>query len=333
MSRRQAATALFSSLSASTSWRCASSYASTSSSSSASGGLPPIQPLPALPKPPLATWYTGRPSLNAFISELQSALQETRYALYRAGYLESASQDIRSLPSSLSNFTAARWLSQEDAAQQLAVGKVRLAFYRKITGLLAELHALQPMLARETRLQGQNSKVLDLLQRFRKQDMGSRNNGKGLDLTPIQSTELDALVGNEEGSLRKKATYGAYNPTTRIAYGGGKKKTAIAQAWILPVKQEGDRPLIGSIRVNFGSLPDRFTEDATRSVVMRPFSLTETAGKFNVFILVNGGGQIAQAQAASVACARALAARDDNGVSRAILSKGEYIIRSCGRIN
>ena len=298
--------------------RCASSYASPSSSSN----LPPIQPLPATPKPPLATWYTGRPSLTSFISELQSTLQDTRASLYRAGYLESVGQDVRSLPASLSNATATRWLSPEDTAQRLAVTKVRLAYYRKITGLLGELHALQPMLARETRLQGQNSRVLEMLQRFRKQDLRTASNGRGLDLTPIPSTELDALVGKEEGSLRKKATYGTYNPTTRIAYAGGKKKTAIAQAWILPVKREGDSPVIGQVRINFDALSDRFTDAATRSMIMRPFSLTETAGKFNVFILVHGGGETAQAQAASVACARALAARDESGVSKAILSKG-----------
>lgn len=321
MSARRQATAVLS-LSSSSSMtllrRCASSYAAASSSNAV-----PIQPLPALPKPPLATWYTGRPSLTSYISELQVALQETRSSLFRAGYLESISQDIRTLPSSMSAPPgSARWLGQLDAAKRLSVGKVRLAFYRKITGLLGELHALQPMLAREMHLQSQNSRVLGLMQRFKKQDAGAKSRGLGLDMTPIPSTELDALVGTAEGSLRKKASYGTYNPVTRVAYGGGKKKTAVAEAWILPIKQEGDTPVIGQVRVNFDTLSDRFLDAATRSIVMRPFSLTENAGKFNVFILVNGGGQTAQAQAASVACARAFAAMDDSGVYKVLLRKG-----------
>jgi small subunit ribosomal protein S9 len=85
---------------------------------------------------------------------------------------------------------------------------------------------------------------------------------------------------------------------------------------------------IGRILCNNLPISSYFHTAAERSVVMRPFSLTECIGKYNVFLLLRGGGVSSQATAASVACARALAAaglEEGHPERKAILSKGEFV--------
>lgn len=304
-----------------TSSRHASTSSSYSSAPSSSSSL--IEPLPTPSKPPLKTWFTSRPSLTSFVSELQSTLQDTRSSLYRSGYLTSIEQDIRTLPTTLGALglpteqQGVRWLAADDIASKLQVGKVRLAYYRRITGLLGELQALHPYLANERQLQYQKEKVGNLLARFRKQD--SR-------LASVATTSGGTDLATGTAVTRKKPSYGFLSDKTGIAYGGGKKKSASAQAWLVPTLKpstSGEEASIGQILVNNMPISGYFPTAAERSIILRPFSLTETVGRYNVFVLVSGGGVSSQAQAACVACARALAAADEAGISRAILSKGE----------
>ncbi len=62
----------------------------------------------------------------------------------------------------------------------------------------------------------------------------------------------------------------------------------------------------GQITVNGKPIEEYFLSEASRAVVRQPLLATETADKFDVLILANGGGFQGQAGAARLGIARAL---------------------------
>ena len=62
----------------------------------------------------------------------------------------------------------------------------------------------------------------------------------------------------------------------------------------------------GQIKVNGRTFEQYFPNEASRSLVRQPLLATETAEKFDVLILTNGGGYVGQAGAARLGIARAL---------------------------
>ncbi len=66
------------------------------------------------------------------------------------------------------------------------------------------------------------------------------------------------------------------------------------------------RPGKGQITVNDRPFEEYFTTEATRTVVRQPLLATETADRFDVLLLCNGGGPLGQAGAARLGIARAL---------------------------
>lgn len=66
------------------------------------------------------------------------------------------------------------------------------------------------------------------------------------------------------------------------------------------------RPGKGGITVNDRPFEEYFPTEATRVVVRQPLLATETADKFDVLILADGGGVNGQAGAARLGIARAL---------------------------
>jgi ribosomal protein S9 len=257
---------------------------------------------------------------------LESTLKNARSTLYHKGYLTSVSQDVRTLPTSQAQLqrqsSGSRWLSAETLAGKIGAPKVRLAYYRQITGLLGELQALLPYLQQE----GQGEIVEQLLKTYARP-----NNTAALTslLTPEEAAEVEAQRADSRGGREHNRGYGYLSPESGVSYAIGRKKTATAQAYILPLPQTAsnskDEPALGQILVNSKPISQYFPSDADRSQILRPFALTECVGKYNVFILVSGSGMSSQTQAATVACARALAARDlsDDQAARKILSKGE----------
>lgn len=85
-------------------------------------------------------------------------------------------------------------------------------------------------------------------------------------------------------------------------YGTGKRKTSVARIFLRPGK--GDITLY----VNKKSHPftEYFQLDSQKHIVRQPLHLTETEKKFDIFIRVNGGGKIGQAEAIRLGIARAL---------------------------
>jgi small subunit ribosomal protein S9 len=68
------------------------------------------------------------------------------------------------------------------------------------------------------------------------------------------------------------------------------------------------RPGTGKITVNHRPFEEYFTTDASRGTVKQPLLATETADKFDVMILADGGGFTGQAGAAKLGISRALIA-------------------------
>jgi small subunit ribosomal protein S9 len=81
-------------------------------------------------------------------------------------------------------------------------------------------------------------------------------------------------------------------------YARGRRKEAIATVRLLPGK--------GEILVNEMPATDYFNNDSLIAVVQRPMKLAGQESKLKVSLHVSGGGKRGQADAASLAIARAL---------------------------
>jgi len=84
----------------------------------------------------------------------------------------------------------------------------------------------------------------------------------------------------------------------------GSRKTSVARVML--------RHGSGEIKVNEKSLVRYFPVEMLRSEVLSPLTVTETAGKFDVFANVQGGGPTGQAGAIKLGIARALVEMDSD---------------------
>lgn len=66
------------------------------------------------------------------------------------------------------------------------------------------------------------------------------------------------------------------------------------------------RPGSGTIKVNDRPIEEYFANETARSAVRQPLLATETADRFDVLILADGGGFTGQSDAAKLGIARAL---------------------------
>ena len=80
--------------------------------------------------------------------------------------------------------------------------------------------------------------------------------------------------------------------------GTGRRKCSVARVFLRPGK--------GEIKVNNRSFENYFPTETARAVVRQPLLATETADKFDVLVLTNGGGITGQAGAIRLGISRAL---------------------------
>jgi small subunit ribosomal protein S9 len=78
----------------------------------------------------------------------------------------------------------------------------------------------------------------------------------------------------------------------------GRRKTSVARVYL----KEGN----GSVTVNHRELNNYFSTSMLQYKVNQPFSLTETLGKYDVKVNVEGGGITGQAEAIRLGISRAL---------------------------
>jgi small subunit ribosomal protein S9 len=83
----------------------------------------------------------------------------------------------------------------------------------------------------------------------------------------------------------------------------GRRKTSVAQVRMLPGN--------GKITVNKRTFETYFPVELNRYIARLPLAVTDTEGKYDIFITVRGGGISGQAGAVSLGIARALLSMDE----------------------
>ena len=84
----------------------------------------------------------------------------------------------------------------------------------------------------------------------------------------------------------------------------GRRKNAVARVKLI----DGS----GKITVNKREFEKYFPLEIQRDEIMKPFKVTDTIGRFDAMIRVNGGGQNGQAGAVRLGIARSLVALDED---------------------
>ena len=101
-------------------------------------------------------------------------------------------------------------------------------------------------------------------------------------------------------------------------YATGRRKEAVARVWLLPGT--------GKVSINSRSLEEYFGRETSRMVFRQALELTETIGKFDVHVNVNGGGLSGQAEAIRHGISRCLC-KVDATAYRPALKKNGYLTR------
>ena len=100
-------------------------------------------------------------------------------------------------------------------------------------------------------------------------------------------------------------------------YGTGRRKTSTARVYL--------RPGSGDIKINRRSFENYFPNEALRMIIRQPLSLTDTSGKFDILVNVDGGGTSGQAGAVRHGITRALL--EFNADLRSTLKKAGLVTR------
>ena len=100
-------------------------------------------------------------------------------------------------------------------------------------------------------------------------------------------------------------------------YGTGRRKTSTARVYL--------RPGSGDIKINRRAFENYFPNEALRMIIRQPLSLTDTIGKFDILVNVDGGGTAGQAGAVRHGITRALL--EFNADLRPTLKKAGLVTR------
>ena len=92
-----------------------------------------------------------------------------------------------------------------------------------------------------------------------------------------------------------------------LVTGTGRRKTAVARVFL----KEGK----GSITINGKKPEDYFPFKLFTKIIRLPLEVTDSDGKYDIFITVKGGGTAGQADACKHGIARALVAHDESNRS------------------
>ena len=97
----------------------------------------------------------------------------------------------------------------------------------------------------------------------------------------------------------------------------GRRKTSVARVFLRQGK--------GGIKINSRSLEDYFGRETARMIVLQPFDVTQTKGRYDIDVNVQGGGTSGQAGAIRHGITRAL--MEANPDFRASLKKAGFVTR------
>jgi small subunit ribosomal protein S9 len=102
----------------------------------------------------------------------------------------------------------------------------------------------------------------------------------------------------------------------------GRRKTSVARVRVVPGN--------GAFKLNGRPLEDYFPVPTLRAIVLEPFEVTETEGRFDVVARIHGGGVAGQAGALRHGIARALEGEDPDW--RAPLKKAGLLTRDARKV-
>jgi small subunit ribosomal protein S9 len=108
-------------------------------------------------------------------------------------------------------------------------------------------------------------------------------------------------------------------------YGTGRRKSATARVFIMPVE-----PGKGTITINSRSLENYFPRKILQVLVMQPLLTVNLSDRFKIYVTVKGGGNAGQAGAICLGLARALV--DYDGVGLRPLLRAEKLLTRDTRI-
>ena len=100
-------------------------------------------------------------------------------------------------------------------------------------------------------------------------------------------------------------------------YATGRRKTSVARVWLTPGE--------GSVTINKRSIDDYLKRETAKMIIRQPLELTETLGKFDIYVNVRGGGISGQAGAIKHGISRALL--EVNPDLRTLLKKSGFLTR------
>ncbi|AKV55915.1 30S ribosomal protein S9 [Bifidobacterium actinocoloniiforme] len=129
-----------------------------------------------------------------------------------------------------------------------------------------------------------------------------------------------AVLEAEQTVYTSETNSGAGTGTSAIApgYGTGRRKEAVARVRLVPGT--------GQWSINGHSLEEYFPSRLHQREVNSPIVLLKLEGKFDIKVLVDGGGVTGQAGAVRLGVARALNAIDRDA-NRAALKKAGFLTR------
>ena len=108
-----------------------------------------------------------------------------------------------------------------------------------------------------------------------------------------------------------------YTSAKPYFYGTGRRKKSVARVRLYPGT--------GAVTITGRDISDYFGLDTMKLIVNQPFGITDTVGKFDVVVNVNGGGFSGQAGAIRHGVARALLSADET--YKPLLKKAGFLTR------
>ncbi len=105
-------------------------------------------------------------------------------------------------------------------------------------------------------------------------------------------------------------------------YGTGRRKSSSARVYLTPGN--------GDITINSRAVDQYFGRETSRRIIRQPLEATDLDSKFDLNIMVKGGGMNGQAGAIQLGIARALLKYDEE--LRAQLRKGGFLTRDAREV-
>ena len=124
------------------------------------------------------------------------------------------------------------------------------------------------------------------------------------------ASELDPTISDAPQQMTREIREPVAPDANGFWWGTGRRKAAVARCRFRVAKDGQGSVKIQCTRKKYKEINEYFSEDRDRNDVFAPLKITNTDGKLDVIIRLNGGGIMGQAQAARLAIARALVGYD-----------------------